>query len=402
MENQLSIQARFKASSTCVLVPTYNNAGTLSSVLDGILQYTDQVLVVNDGSTDETASILAAYPQIELVSYSPNRGKGHALKTGFRKALSMGYTYAITIDSDGQHYPSDLPLFIDAIEAQPNRLIIGARNLNQENVPTKSSFGNKFSNFWFWVETGITLPDTQSGYRLYPLAQAGKLKYFTRKYELEIEAPVRIAWKGIPVSYIPIQVYYPPAAERVSHFRPFKDFTRISILNTFLTFIALLWIHPRNFILKLTTREGWKGLYQSVLLKPEESNARKASSIGFGVFMGIVPVWGVQLAIGIPLSIFFRLNKGLFLLAANISIFPITPIWWALSLMCGKWILGYTDWTFKLQDMSLEQFREAGAAFFLGGTVLSVACGALAYIISLLLLQRFRNMSSAEKTDAVR
>lgn len=397
MEVQQSIQERFTASGICVLIPTYNNAGTLAAVLDGVLQYTNQVLVVNDGSTDHTAEILAAYPQLEVISYSPNQGKGHALKTGFRKALSLGYTYAITIDSDGQHYPSDLPLFVSAIEAEPQRLIIGARNLDQENVPTKSSFGNRFSNFWFWVETGIRLPDTQSGYRLYPLEQAGKLKYFSRKYELEIEAPVRIAWKGVPVGYIPVQVYYPPAAERISHFRPFKDFTRISILNTFLTFIALLWIHPRNFILQLTTKEGWKALYQSVLLKPEESNIRKASSIGFGVFMGIVPIWGFQLAIGIPLSIFLKLNKGLFLLAANISVFPITPVWWALSLMLGKWILGYHDWTFKLQEMSLDQFKEAGAAFFLGGTILALACGAIAYLVSWLLLQRFRKMSTGQE-----
>lgn len=392
MKQAQTFDPRFKELGICVLIPTYNNAGTLQQVIEDVLHFTDQVLVVNDGSTDHTPDILAAFPQVEQLSYMPNQGKGNALKLGFRKALALGYTYAITIDSDGQHYPSDLPLFAAAIEAQPNRLIIGARNLNQENVPTKSSFGNKFSNFWFWVETGIRLPDTQSGYRLYPLAQAGTLKYFSGKYELEIEAPVRIAWKGVPVSYIPIQVYYPPASERVSHFRPFKDFTRISILNTFLTFIALLWIHPRNFIKKLFTKEGWRGLYQSVLLKPEESNARKASSIGFGVFMGIVPIWGFQLAIGIPLAILMRLNKGLFILAANISVFPLTPIWWALSLMVGKWVLGFEDWTFKLQDMTLNQFKEAGAAFFLGGTILALVLGAIAYLFSFLLFQRFREI----------
>ncbi|RQO30809.1 DUF2062 domain-containing protein [Taibaiella sp. KBW10] len=392
MEHVHTTDHRFTELGICVLIPTYNNAGTLKQVIEEVLHYTGNVLVVNDGSTDHTAEILAAYPQVEQLSYTPNQGKGNALKLGFRRALALGYTYAITIDSDGQHYPADLPLFVDAIAAQPNRLIIGARNLNQEHVPTKSSFGNKFSNFWFWVETGIRLPDTQSGYRLYPLAQAGTLRYFSGKYELEIEAPVRIAWKGVPVSYIPIQVYYPPAAERISHFRPFKDFTRISILNTFLTFIALLWIHPRNFIKKLFTKEGWKALYQSVLLKPEESNARKASSIGFGVFMGIVPIWGFQLAIGIPLAIFFRLNKGLFILAANISVFPLTPVWWALSLMVGKWVLGYEDWTFKLQDMSLTQFKEAGVAFFLGGTILALVLGAVAYLISLLLFRRFREI----------
>src|SRR5690606_4335119 len=101
-------------------------------------------------------------------------------------------------------------------------------------------------------------------------------------------------------TYIPVKVYYPPPEERVSHFRPFKDFTRISILNTFLTFTALLYIHPRNFIKKLFTKEGWKELYRVALQRPDETNVRKASSIAFGVFMGIVPIWGFQLLVGIP------------------------------------------------------------------------------------------------------
>ncbi|PSK89008.1 DUF2062 domain-containing protein [Taibaiella chishuiensis] len=392
-----SHETEFSDLKACVLLPTYNNAQTLEAVLLSLAAYTRQIIVVNDGSTDETEAILARYPFLQIVSYTPNRGKGNALKQGFRYAWQQGYQYAISIDSDGQHYAQDLPAFLGAIKEQPGTLIIGARNMDQAHIPGKSSFGNKFSNFWFWVETGIRLPDTQSGYRLYPLAPLSTMKFFTRKYEFEIEAPVRVAWKGVKVIPVPVSVYYPPAAERISHFRPFKDFTRISILNTFLTLIALLWIHPRNFVRRLSSREGWAQLWKEVMVRPDESNERKAWSMAFGVFMGIFPVWGFQLAIGIPLAIYLRLNKALFLLAANVSIFPITPVFWALSLVTGKIILGYEDWAFRWKDITLTQFKEAGLAFFLGGAVLALALGLLTFLVSLLLLKAFRKPGSVQQ-----
>ncbi|WP_240432860.1 DUF2062 domain-containing protein [Taibaiella koreensis] len=390
-----SHESRFRNLAACVLIPTYNNAQTLEAVIRSVAAYTHQIIVVNDGSTDGTGQILERFPFIHQISYTPNRGKGNALRQGFRYALQQHYRYAISIDSDGQHYAHDLPTFLEAIEQRPGCLIIGARNMDQAHIPGKSSFGNRFSNFWFWVETGIRLPDTQSGYRLYPLAPMRKMKFFTRKYEFEIETPVRIAWKGVPVISVPVSVYYPPAGERISHFRPFKDFTRISILNTFLTFTALLWIHPRNLVVKLTSRKGWAALWQQIVVRREESNQRKAASIAFGVFMGIFPVWGFQLAIGIPLAIYFRLNKALFLLAANISIFPFTPVFWALSVYTGKWLLGYHDLSFRWRDISLQQFKEAGIAFFLGGAVLAITLSIVTYLVSWLLLGLFRREQPA-------
>ncbi len=390
----LSLENKFRQYAVCVLMPSFNNEETLAKVISGIAEFTKQIIVVNDGSTDNTANILQQFPFLKTVQYNSNRGKGYALQSGFRKALQEGYAYAITIDSDGQHYASDLPHFLKALEQNPDALIIGARNMNQEHIPGKSSFGNRFSNFWFWVETGIRLPDTQSGYRLYPLEPMRNMRFYTRKYEFEIEAPVRLAWKNIPVRSVPVSVYYPPAAERISHFRPFKDFARISVLNTFLTFIALLWIHPRNFIVKLGRRDGWKAIFRQVFIHPAESDHHKAKSLAFGVFMGIVPVWGFQLLIGIPLALFFKMNKALFLLAANISIFPFTPFFWALSLISGKIILGYEDWSFSWKNISLEQFKEAGIAFFLGGTVLAILSGLLTYGASRILLFVFRKAST--------
>lgn len=391
-------EAQFKQIAACVLLPTYNNAQTLAMVLQSVSEYTRQIIVVNDGSTDGTEQLLRQFPYVQVMQYTTNKGKGHALKTGFRQAWTMGYQYAITIDSDGQHFAADLPLFLADIAQHPRSLIIGARNMNQEHVPGKSSFGNRFSNFWFWVATRHKLPDTQSGYRCYPLAPMRHMRFFSSKYEFEIEVPVRLSWKGVPVRSVPVSVYYPPAEERITHFRPFKDFGRISVLNTFLTFIALFWIHPRDLVRYLSSKEGWRQLWQQVVLGKGESNLLKAQSLGFGVFMGILPVWGFQLLIGIPLAVYFKLNKALFLLAANISIFPLTPLVFAASLMTGKFILGYSDWSLDLSKMNLEQFKEAGLAFFLGGTLLALSAGVLTFLISFLLLQWLRREGKVVKT----
>jgi len=236
----------FKEKKICVLVPTYNNAGTLENVLRDVLAFTDQVIVVDDGSTDGTKALLGKFPDIELISYAVNQGKGLALRQGFARALASGYRDAITIDSDGQHFAEDLPKFLQAQADNPSAIIIGSRNMEQSGIPGKSSFGHRFSNFWFWVETGLKMPDTQSGYRLYPLEPLKSIHFLTRKFEFEIEVLVRAAWKGVALTHVPVRIFYAEKSKRVSHFRPFRDFTRISILNTVLVTIALLYIKPRD------------------------------------------------------------------------------------------------------------------------------------------------------------
>src|SRR5690606_27176937 len=133
----------FEERNACVLIPTYNNAFVIAHVLKKILTYTTHILVVNDGSTDDTKNILDGFPSLTVISYEQNKGKGYALQQGFKKAAEQGYAHAITIDSDGQHYPEDFIYFLNQLEQTHDALIIGARNMNQENVPTKSSFGNR-------------------------------------------------------------------------------------------------------------------------------------------------------------------------------------------------------------------------------------------------------------------
>ena len=226
----------------CVIIPTYNNATTIRRVIEDVEKYCSSIIVVNDGSTDDTAAILQSIPSpIEVVSYPDNRGKGYALVTGFKKAKALGYTHAITIDADGQHFADDIPCFIEGLKHNPEGFIVGCRNLTEENMPRQNTFANRFSNFWFRLQTGINLPDTQSGYRLYTLSSLKGLNLITSRYESELERLVYAAWAGVDITSVNVKVYYPPAEERVSHFRPIYDFFRISVLNTVLCLGALLY-----------------------------------------------------------------------------------------------------------------------------------------------------------------
>lgn len=386
MATALFDNQRIKTLNLCVIVPTYNNEKTLRRVLDSLLPYTSDIIVVNDGSTDSTAIILNDYPQLIHVNHVKNSGKGVALRNGFKKALELNFRYAITIDSDGQHFASDIPTFIAAIENEPNSLLIGSRNMTHDDVPKKSSFGNKFSNFWFWFETGIRLQDTQSGYRLYPLQLIPK-KYFTNKFEFEIEVIVRSAWKGIPVKNIPVQVLYDPT-ERVSHFRPFKDFTRISILNTILVLITLFYIKPRDFFFSFR-RKGIKKFFLENILHNEDSNFKKAASIALGVFIGISPFWGFHTLLVLALAVILRLNKVIAFAASNVSFPPFIPFVIYGSLQVGSYFTA-SDGEFSF-DRSLT-FSDVEAhlqQYLIGSFVLATAAAVIFGSIGYLLLVFF-------------
>ncbi len=228
----------------CVIIPTYNNVGTIADVVQRTLLQCQDVIVVNDGSTDGTRELLLQTEGITLVDYAPNKGKGSALKHGLQKALQMGFDYAITLDADGQHYPEDIPLLLDANLRHPGALLLGQRKLNSVERSGGSKFANAFGNFWFCVQTLHYVPDTQTGFRLYPLHKLHGLSLLTSRYEAELELLVSSAWNGVKIVSVPVNVYYPPRQERVSHFRPGPDFTRIFILNTFLCLLALVWGYP--------------------------------------------------------------------------------------------------------------------------------------------------------------
>ncbi|MCK7560122.1 DUF2062 domain-containing protein [Chitinophaga sedimenti] len=258
-------------------------------------------------------------------------------------------------------------------------------------MPGKNTFANKFSNFWFYVETGIRAPDTQSGFRLYPIHRMGRIRSICNKYEFEVEVIVRSAWKGIKIDWAPIKVYYPPKEERISHFRPGPDFTRISVLNTVLVTIAFLYIKPRDFIRAMMKAEGRRAFIEQHIVNREESNMKKALSVGFGVFMGIVPIWGFQMIVALALAAWLRLNKGLVIIAANISIPPMVPPIIFLSFLMGKvWVGRDATDLFFSKGLSLDNIQQNLVQYILGAVTLAVVAGVVCWLVTWLLLSIFR------------
>jgi len=397
-----NVSERFRKTQTCVIIPTFNNAKTLAGVIDDVMRFTDQVIVVNDGSTDETLTVLANYPKLQLLSYNNNVGKGWALYEGFRLALKLGYQNAITIDADGQHYAGDLPLFIEACEKNPGDLILGSRNIRAEGMSGKSTFANKFSNFWFWFETGLWLPDTQSGFRLYPIGRLQNMTFFTKKYEFEIEVMVRAEWNGVGIIPIPIRVYYPPESERVSHFRPMPDFTRISLLNTVLVLITVTLVWPYK-LLRYLANNKISTIVKEQLSKHNESNLKVSIALGFGVFMGIIPIWGFQMLVAAFLAHLLRLNKILVLTASNISIPPLIPFIVYLSFELGKLLVDKpvvftTEMMYYLKDQvmqghfysTLNEFGYSIFQYVLGSVVLAIVMGLFVMLVSLAIFSVFK------------
>jgi glycosyltransferase involved in cell wall biosynthesis len=374
----------------CVIIPTYNNHKTLRNVIEDVLFYTKNIIAINDGSTDSTPEILQNYPQIKQFHLPKNKGKGNALRIGFKHAESLGYQFALTIDSDGQHFPKDIPVFINELEKaeHKNLLLIGARNMNMESVPKKSSFGNKFSNFWFWVETGITLQDTQSGFRLYPIQLLKDLKFYSSKFEFEIEVIVKAAWHGIIIKNIPINVLY-DESERVSHFRPFRDFTRISVLNTWLVMLTFFYIKPRDLYRKLR-KNGVKRFIVEDIIGSNDSPRKKASSIALGIFIGLTPLWGLHTLIVLFLAIALNLNKTIAFTFSNISIPPFIPFILFAGFQMGNYILGQNQ-SYKISDI-VENFEALKnlKAYIIGSLSLAVMAATTLGLLSYFLFLFFK------------
>lgn len=250
-------------NEACAVIPTYQNAKTLLKVVADVHRVVDTVFVVDDGSNDGTAALLDKATGNErpekVLTHPKNCGKGAALKTGLTYARQQGFRYAVTVDADGQHRANDIPALLKAVEEELDALAIGSRGLQHENMPAKSTFANRFSNFWFALQTLQRLPDTQSGLRVYPLRCLHGLRWMSARYEAELTLLVFSAWAGVKLLPVPVSVYYPPRDQRVTHFRPGRDFTRISVLNTLLCFLMVVYGWPRIFCRQIA--RGVKGVF---------------------------------------------------------------------------------------------------------------------------------------------
>jgi glycosyltransferase involved in cell wall biosynthesis len=210
------------------LIPAYNEAKHISTVIDGASAYLP-VLVVDDGSSDNTGQV-AAESGAAVLHQSPNRGKGVALRAGFQRALEGGYQAVLTMDADGQHDPAEIPTFLDSYGRNAADLIIGQRDFSQ--IPLIRRFANTLGRLSFSWAVGQPVPDNQSGYRLISRRMMeAMLGSFETGFEFEVEMIVVCIQSGYILDWVPIQTIYTGEG---SHIHPLKhviEFTRL-VLQT--------------------------------------------------------------------------------------------------------------------------------------------------------------------------
>ena len=227
-------------------IPVFNNSATIFDIARQCREQVANVIVVDDGSTDADLTQLLKSLDVVVIRHPTNRGKGEALSTAFRYAAEHGAEYLITLDGDGQHFPSDIARFCPHVS--PDTILIGYRDEIAGEMPKSSRFGREFSDFWIRLEAGGNARDTQSGFRVYPLAAVLRLQTRSHFYNFEMEIITKALWAGLRAEGVPIRVWYPPATQRVSSFDPFRDNLRISLLHTRLMLRQILPISHRKLI----------------------------------------------------------------------------------------------------------------------------------------------------------
>jgi glycosyltransferase involved in cell wall biosynthesis len=207
-------------------VPALDAAETIGHVVDDLAQSLEvPIIVVDDGSTDATATLARAHGAL-IVRHERNRGKGAAIQSGLHEAAQRGFDVAVTADADGQHPGGSARSVLDGSDDR-RALVLGIRNLVHDRAPTSNRFGNGVSNFFLSFFAGTRLRDTQCGLRRYPIAETLALAARARGYAFEAEVVLRAIAAGLPIVEVPVGVVYPADRLRRTHFRSVRDPARI-------------------------------------------------------------------------------------------------------------------------------------------------------------------------------
>jgi glycosyltransferase involved in cell wall biosynthesis len=189
------------------IIPAFNADSYLTNVIDSLKTYTADILVVDDGSTDETANIALAR-RVDVISHPVNKGKGAALKTGFTHALEYGYDAVITLDSDGQHSPSYIPDFIAAYQRTGADLIIGSRKDDMADMPWDRRLSNWLTSSTLSLLLKLPIEDSQCGYRFITADLLRSLNLKSDRFQLETEIIIKAVQHNFKVRFVPIKVIY--------------------------------------------------------------------------------------------------------------------------------------------------------------------------------------------------
>jgi glycosyltransferase involved in cell wall biosynthesis len=366
-----------------VIAPTFNNSRTLGDILARIAALGLPIIVVNDGSTDGTADLLTGDKSLTVITHPRNRGKAAALNTGFAAAIEAGFTHAITIDTDGQLDPEEIPTLLDAARRHPEALIVGRRKDRIDGYPTRSRMGRRVSNLLVRLESGVRVDDSQCGFRVYPLGLIAAVKCNVGHYGFETEVITRAGWAGCAVEQVPVTCRYLPSGQRVSHFRPCLDTLRAARMHLGLLGRALFPFprHPQwPDTAPRATEPFWSGLWNWLnparawrqLRQSEVARTEIAAGLAVGVFIANLPAYGLQSVLSLYTARRLHLHPLPVFLGSNLSTPPIGPLLVIAAIHLGHLLLHGS-----LAAVADFDPRRAGWSAMLGPRLLEWSIGAL-------------------------
>jgi glycosyltransferase involved in cell wall biosynthesis len=382
----------------CV-IPVYNNSATIRQVAVACRELGFPVLVVDDGSTETPVTDLLDGTRIPVLTHAVNQGKGRAILSALSYVKSKKGRFMITIDGDGQHNPADIERFIPCLQKDPTSIVIGCRNMEVDHVPDYSKFGRAFSNFWLQLETGVAIPDTQSGFRAYPVDYLAQLKLKGHRYEFEVEVLARAVWAGIHIQSVNVSVWYPPKEERVTSFHPFRDNVRISLTHARLITRRLMpW--P---VKKLIRRPHDLSFFRSpkrfilMLLNEHVTPLELGVSAGVGTFIAVLPIFAFHTVVIIFVATRLNLNRIMAVAIQNLCAPPFVPLFCIQIghyLRQGSWLTEASKQTVIYQG----HFRllEWGIGAFFVAPVLAILVGLIVFLLARI-LQRLLHKKQAKK-----
>ena len=377
--------AALRQDQVLLVIPSYNHGRTLGRVVAAALADNWQTLVVDDGSQPPVDAAKLACPVVRLPQ---NRGKGAAILTGADYAQTHGFQAILSLDADDQHDPADGHRLLAMTKHAWPALVIGNRRMDGAHVPVASLFGRAFSNFWVRLETGLSLPDTQSGMRLYPVAELRRLGVRTRRYDFEIESLVRLAWGNVPLLSSDIDVYYPPAGQRISHFHQLRDNARLSLLHTFRVMCApCAW--PNKKLLPAPKKAGPSLLLHPIrlfksLLRQHTTPLQIATAVWLGIFLGTLPLIGIHTITIIYASHRLHLNKMAAIAASQLCMPPMVHF---IAIQVGYYLrFGHFLEQFTVETL-VHQLGYRLWEYLLGsllvGPLLGLLVAVLSYVVAL-------------------
>ena len=381
-----------------IVAPTFDNAATLAEVLWQLDLIGLDVIVVDDGSTDRTRTLLTQWAvekgRHHVVRHPVNAGKAAALHTGFAEARRLGFTHAVSIDTDGQLSPGDVPKLLQIADEHPDAMVLGVRDYAADDYPARSRVGRWISNQLIRLETGRRIADSQCGLRVYPLALVDLIYCRSGHYGFETEIITRAVWAGTDVVESPVSCRYFSGEARVSHFKPVRDSARALALHGRLIFTALKPFGrklvapgasprhslPRQFLHWLNPVTAWRQVRHT-------EGARVRFSLGFavGIFIANLPIYGLQSLTGLFVARKFRLSPLSVFAGVNVSVPPIGPIMIACGIAIGHLILhgSLPHWqNYHLNAGNLHQvLLPTIAEWLLGSVIFGAISGAVCFVV---------------------